>query len=168
MRARGFGNCQMPLPATLPASSGLDGQAQVDSMIALEGKSSYRLTASILFGGSEVRAGSPSWCAALVALLALASPISRCRRSAGEKPNRVGLRTRQQIQRDDVGDHQQGYVDDQDRVAGAQLPRQRWKTKLDAMLIVDDDVDSPHNVEGDDKQPKERTHPCAEEREHGQ
>jgi len=33
---------------------------------------------------------------ALVALLALASPVSRCRRSAGEKPDRLGLRTRQQ------------------------------------------------------------------------
>ena len=56
----------------------------------------------------------------------------------------------------------------QDRVAGAQLPRQRWKTNLVAVVLVDDDVDSPHNVEGDDKQPKERTHPCAEECEHGQ
>ena len=46
--------------------------------------------------------------------------------------HRLGLPTRprhQQIERDDVRDHQQRHVDDRDRVSGAQFPRHRGKVR---------------------------------------
>ena len=45
----------------------------------------------------------------------------RCRRIAGEGSNGLGLRTKQQIECDDVRGHQHGHVDDRDRVRGAQF-----------------------------------------------
>src|SRR5215471_20853332 len=56
----------------------------------------------------------------------------------------------QQIECDDVRDHQQGYVDDRDRIGAAQLPRRRRKAGLNGVVIVDDDVGWAHNIEGDD------------------
>jgi hypothetical protein len=57
----------------------------------------------------------------------------------------------QQIECGDVRDYQQGHVDDRDRVGGTQLPRQRGKAELVAVLIVDDDVDRAYEIEGDDE-----------------
>ena len=37
-----------------------------------------------------------------------------------------------------------------------------------AVVIVDDDVGRPHEIEGDDEQPKQRTYPHREQRQHGQ
>ena len=73
-----------------------------------------------------------------------------------------------QIERDEVRDHQQRHVDDRDRVRGAQLPCQLRQTDLVAMIVVDDEVDRSHEIEGDDEQPKERTYPRSEKREHGE
>ena len=56
-------------------------------------------------------------------------------RTVGERANRLGLTTCQQIESDDVRDHQQRHIEDWDRVGGAQLPRQRWKIKLDAVIV---------------------------------
>ena len=37
-----------------------------------------------------------------------------------------------------------------------------------AVVVVDDDVDRPDEIEGDDEQPKQRTYPDREKRQHGQ
>ena len=39
---------------------------------------------------------------------------------------------------------------------------------IDGVVIVEDDVARSHKIEGDDEQPKERTHPHREKRQHGQ
>jgi hypothetical protein len=72
-----------------------------------------------------------------------------------------GLRTQQQIECDDVRDHQHGHVDDRDRIRGAQLPRQRRKANLGGVVIVADEVNRPNEIEGDDEKPEERTYPYA-------
>ena len=36
------------------------------------------------------------------------------------------------------------------------------------MVVVDDQVGRPHEIEGDDEQPKERTYPYGEKRQDGQ
>ena len=64
------------------------------------------------------------------------------------------------------GDHQSGHVDDGYRVCGAQLPRECRKTKLIAVIIVDDEVGRSHEIEGDDERPKERTYPDGEQRQY--
>src|SRR4029077_19973702 len=67
----------------------------------------------------------------------------------------------------EVRDHQYGNVDDRDPISGAQLARQGRKAELGGVIIVDDEVGDAHDIEGDDKQPKERTYPHGEERQHG-
>ena len=69
-----------------------------------------------------------------------------CGRIADEGPSRRGLRTHQQVEGGEVRDHQYGHVDDRDRVGGAQLPGQRRKADLVAMIVVDNDVDRPHRL----------------------
>src|SRR6266849_932576 len=91
-----------------------------------------------------------------------------CGGIADEGLRRLGPRTHQQIERGAVRDHQQGHVDDRDRVCGSQLPRQRRKVDLDGVVIIEDDVGRPHEIEGDDERPKERTYPYREKRQHGQ
>src|SRR6266853_343862 len=86
----------------------------------------------------------------------------------GEGSNRLGLITQQQIECDDVRDHQHGHVDDRDRVCGAQLPRHRRKADLNGVVIVEDKVDHSHEIEGNDEQPKEWTYPYREKREDGE
>src|SRR3984893_16157911 len=78
--------------------------------------------------------------------------------------SRLGLRKCQQIECGDVCDHQHRDVDDRDRVGDAQLPRQRRKADLVAVVVVDDDVDRGDEIEGDDEQPKERTYAYGEKR----
>src|SRR5208337_550337 len=73
--------------------------------------------------------------------------ILRCSCIAGEGPSRLELRARQKIESGEVCDHQYGHVDDRDRVGGGQLPRQRRKAELAAVIIVDDDVACPHDIE---------------------
>jgi hypothetical protein len=65
---------------------------------------------------------------------------SVCGRIAGEGKNWLGLRTRKQIERGEVRDHQRGHIDDRDPVRSGQLPGERRKVELDAMAIVDEDV----------------------------
>jgi hypothetical protein len=62
------------------------------------------------------------------------------------------LRTQQQIECDDVRDHQQGHVDDRDCIGGTQLPRNRGKVELDGVVIVDNQVGHAHEIEGDDEE----------------
>src|SRR6516162_7542508 len=78
------------------------------------------------------------------------------------------LWTQQEIKCDCVRDHEQGYVDDRDRVSAAELPRHRGKTQTSGVVVVDDDVDCPHEIEGDDERPKQRRYPCGEKRQNGQ
>ena len=78
--------------------------------------------------------------------------------------SRLGLRKQQQIECDDVRDHQQGHVDDRDRVRGAQLPRQRRKASVGGVVIVEDEVDHSNEIEGNDEKPEEWTHPYREKR----
>jgi len=49
-----------------------------------------------------------------------------------------------------VRDHQHWHIDDRNHVCGAQLPRQRRKTCLDGVVIVEEDVRRPNKIEGDD------------------
>src|SRR5467141_1242568 len=86
----------------------------------------------------------------------------------GEGSNHLGLRTQQQIECDDVRDHQHRHVDDRDRVCGAHLPRHRRNADLDGVVIVDDEVDHSHEIEGNYEQPKEWTHPYREKRGDGE
>eukprot|EP01132_Coremiostelium_polycephalum_P008134 gene8136-10006_t len=68
----------------------------------------------------------------------------------------------------DMGDHQQGDIDDRNPVRAGQLPRERGKTELDAVIIVNEDVGRPHQIECNDKQLEERARPDAEKSQHGQ
>src|SRR5258708_22974 len=88
--------------------------------------------------------------------------------SRGESGSGRGQMTPQQIEGGDVCDNEQRYVDERDRVGGAKLPRQRRKPDLVAVIIVDDDVDCSHKIEGDNQRPKDRTYPHREKRQHGQ
>jgi hypothetical protein len=47
-------------------------------------------------------------------------------------------------------DHQQGHVNDRERVSGNQLPCPRRQAGLDAVVVVQNEVDRPDDVEGDD------------------
>src|SRR5579859_667913 len=78
------------------------------------------------------------------------------------------LWTYQQIERDDLSDHQQWHVDDGDRIGSAELPWHQIKASLNGVVVVDDDVGCPHDVKGDDEGPKQRTYPCREERQNGE
>jgi len=69
------------------------------------------------------------------------------------------VRTHQPIESDEVRDHQKWNIENRDRVCGTQLPRQRRKTESDRVIVVEQDVDRTYEIEGDDKEPKERTHP---------
>ena len=52
--------------------------------------------------------------------------------------------------------------------AAPNSPAMRRKTDLDGMIVVDEQVDRAHEIEGDDEQPEERTYPDREKRQHGQ
>jgi hypothetical protein len=41
-----------------------------------------------------------------------------------------------------------------------------WKAELGGVIIVDDKVDYPNDIEGNNEQPEERTHPHGEKRQH--
>jgi CO/xanthine dehydrogenase Mo-binding subunit len=96
----------------------------------------------------------------------LMRPILGCGRTCGKGAPR--LRTQQEIERGDMGDHQQGHVDHRDRIGDAQLPRHLSKPELDRMVIVENEVDHPHEIEGHDEEPEQRAHPDREKRQHGQ
>ena len=42
-----------------------------------------------------------------------------------------------------------------------------WKVQLDGVVIVADEVGRPHDIEGDDEQPKERPYPDSQKRQDG-
>jgi hypothetical protein len=67
-----------------------------------------------------------------------------------------------------VRDHEHWHVDDRYCISCALLPRQRRKTNLDGVVVVEDDVDRSHEIEGDDEQPKERTYSYREKGQYGQ
>ena len=69
----------------------------------------------------------------------------------GYGPSRLKLGTHQQIECGEVRNHQHGHVDDRDSVGGPELPRQGRKVELDAVVIIDDDVDRACEIERDDK-----------------
>lgn len=77
----------------------------------------------------------------------------------GERRSHLRLRTTQQIEGHDVRDHSSGHVDDGDRLHGAHLPHERRKPDLSGVIIVEDEVGRPNEIESDGKQPKERTYP---------
>jgi hypothetical protein len=80
----------------------------------------------------------------------MASSPSTCA-IAGQYASCLGLRTYQQIESDDVRNHQRGHVDDGDRVGGAQLPWYRGEANLVAVEVVDDDIRRANDIEGDDE-----------------
>src|SRR6185312_10764696 len=98
------------------------------------------------------------------ARLRLLAGIGSARHPPAAGASRLGLTPRQQIERSDVRYHQHRHVDDRDRVCGAQLTRQRRKAELVAMIIIDDEVGCPDEIEGDDERPKERRFPHREKR----
>ncbi len=53
-------------------------------------------------------------------------------------------------------------------VCGAQLPSHSRKAETDGVVIVEDQVGRPHEIEADDEQPKERTDPYREKGQHGE
>ena len=73
---------------------------------------------------------------------------------AGDCPNCLRLPARQQIERDNVRDHQRGHVDDRNRIGGAQLPGDRRKADVDRVVVIEDQVRCSHEIEPDDEQPK--------------
>src|SRR6185437_870498 len=79
-------------------------------------------------------------------------------RAAGER-ERLERGTRQPIERQNMGNHQDRHVEDRDRVDGAQLSRERGQVDLGGMVIVDEDVGCTHDIEGNDKRPEQRTYP---------
>ena len=77
-------------------------------------------------------------------------------------------RMQQQIECDDVRDYQHGDVDDRDGVGGSQLPRDRGKADLNGVIVVDEQVSYPREIECDDGKPKEGAYPYCEKRQDGQ
>jgi hypothetical protein len=69
-----------------------------------------------------------------------ASPI------AGENGSCVGPMARQPIESDEVRDHQHWHIENRDRVRGTQLARDSWKTELDGVVVVEEDVGRPHEI----------------------
>jgi hypothetical protein len=57
----------------------------------------------------------------------------------------------QQIECSDVRDNQRGQVEYRDPVRCTQLAGQRGKLELNAMVIVDNDVGRPCDIEGEDE-----------------
>jgi len=78
------------------------------------------------------------------------------------------VRTHQPIDSNEVRDHEHWHVENRDRICGTQLPRQRRKAEPDRVVIIEEDVDRPDEIEGDDEQPKERTYPHRKKGQHGQ
>ena len=66
------------------------------------------------------------------------------------------------MESDEVRDHQHWHIENRDRVRGTQLARYDWKTELDGVVVVEEDVGRPHEIEGDHEEPKERTYPDRE------
>jgi len=59
-----------------------------------------------------------------------------------------------------VRNHQQWHVENRDDVGGGQPPTGvRRKADLDRVVIGEDEIARPHEIEGDDGRPKERTYP---------
>jgi hypothetical protein len=94
--------------------------------------------------------------------------VARASRIAGENGSCVGPVARQPIKSDEVRDHQHWHIENRDRVRGAQLARDSWKTELDGVVVVEEDVGRPHEIEGDDEEPKERTYSDREKGQQGQ
>ena len=87
---------------------------------------------------------------------------------AYQDARRLGMRTHQPIECDDVRDHQHGHVDESgSRMWRPTGPPSR-KPDLDGVVIVEDEVGRPHEIEGDHEQPKERPYPYGEKRQDGQ
>src|SRR5260370_3598001 len=53
-------------------------------------------------------------------------------------------------------------------MGGDNFLRQRGKADLDCVVIVEDEVDHPHEIEGDDEKPEERTYSYREKRQDGE
>jgi hypothetical protein len=82
-------------------------------------------------------------------------------------PSHLRLRPHQQIERDDVRDHQNRNIEYWDHVGDAQLPRYSRKSDPDGVVIVKNEVDCPNEIECDDEQPEERTNPYGKKRQDG-
>jgi hypothetical protein len=61
------------------------------------------------------------------------------------------LGTQQKIECDDVRDHQHGHIHDRDHIRRSQLPRQCWKPDLRGVVIVEDEIDQPNEIERDER-----------------
>jgi len=90
--------------------------------------------------------------------------ILKCRRAAGKRSNRSRLRTQQEVKRNDVSDHEHGHVDDRYEVCNAELAGYCRDASPDRMVIIEDEIDHSHQIEGRDEQPKEWTYPYGKKR----
>src|SRR5579871_5297642 len=59
--------------------------------------------------------------------------------------------TREQVERNAVRDHQRGHVQDRYRISGAQLTGNLRKIEYRPVIVVDEDVDRPDDVECDEE-----------------
>src|SRR5215469_5376542 len=105
--------------------------------------------------------GTPAGVDAILNLLSFSALIF-CRRSVHVFP------AQQEVECDYVGHHQQGYIDNRNRIGGAQLPRDRRKAVLSGVVVINDEIGYPHEIENDDKRPEQRTDPCGQKRQHGE
>jgi len=67
-----------------------------------------------------------------------------------------------------VRDHQRRHIEDWYWVGCAELSWVRGETDLDRVIVVHDEIDCPHEIEGDDEGPEERTYSYREKRQESQ
>jgi TetR/AcrR family transcriptional regulator, transcriptional repressor for nem operon len=67
-----------------------------------------------------------------------------------------------------VRDDQHGHIHDRGHMRRSQLPRQCRKPDLRGVVIVEDEIDQPNEIERDDEQPEERTYSYREKRHDGE
>ena len=63
-----------------------------------------------------------------------------------------------------VCDHQHRHEDNRNRVGRAQLPRRCRYADPGSVVIVENEIDHPHEIKDDYEQPKDRTYPYREKR----
>src|SRR5262249_50845543 len=78
------------------------------------------------------------------------------------------LTTQQPIEGCDVRDHEQRNIEDWDGVRRAQLSGHRRQANADGMVIVENEINGPDDIEGDDEEPKNRPYPGREKGQDGQ
>ena len=59
-------------------------------------------------------------------------------------------------------DHEHWHIENRNRVCGAQLSCEFRKTEPDGVVIGEEDIDRSDEIERDNEEPKEWTHPHRE------